>query len=188
MELITFLLRVAAFTLFAALPTVHAYAYYDIPWNMTAGETFNVTIKQNIDPDSENGRRSDAYRVYLALTPPGWGTGASCWLDYMVPLEETQVNITIPPDVVPDNTRYRLSTALVSSKRPKNPITGYDYSGRSIITGANGTWGKAELDGRSMGNCDEVSCVAYACVRDCYDQYWKGDPNDDTYNKKSVFE
>ena len=185
MELTSFL-QVAAFTLLAALPTVHAGStYYDIPWNMTAGDTYNVTIDQKVEPGSENARRADAYRVYLALTPPGWGTGPSCWLQYLIPVAETQVNITIPPDVVPDKTRIRLSTVLVNSKRPRNPTTGFDYSGRSIILGANGTWGKAELDGRSMGNADEVSCVAYSCVRDCYDQYWKGDKDDDTFYEKS---
>jgi hypothetical protein len=184
MEMIRFLLRVAAFTLFAALPTVHA-AYYDIPYNMTAGEPFNVTIKQQIDPNSENGRKTDAYRVYLALTPPGWGTGPVCWLQYMIPRDQTQVNITIPPDVAPKNTRVRLSTALVSSKRSRYPVTGFDYSGRTILTGMNGTWSRAELDGRSTGDQDQVSCEAFGCVRGCYEQYYKGDKDDETYNEKS---
>ena len=56
MELTSFL-QVAAFTLLAALPTVHAgTTYYDIPWNMTADETYNVTIDQKVEPGSENAR------------------------------------------------------------------------------------------------------------------------------------
>ncbi|CEI63030.1 hypothetical protein FVEN_g413 [Fusarium venenatum] len=183
MELITFLLRVTAFTLFAVIPTVHA-TYYDIPYNMTAGETFNVTIKQNIDPNSENGRATDSYRVYLALTPPGWGTGPVCWLQYLVPRDQTQVNITIPPDVAPKGTRIRLSTCLTNSKNGRR-VTGFDYSGRTDMSGLNGTWSQAELDGRSTGDQDEVSCSAYGCVRDCYDLYYKGDKDDEEYSRKS---
>ncbi|QPC71741.1 hypothetical protein HYE68_002493 [Fusarium pseudograminearum] len=186
MELITFLLRVAVFTLFAALPNVHAGStYYDIPWNQTAGETFNVTINQKVDPNSENGRISDSYRVYLALTPPGWGTGPVCWLQWLVPLYETQVNITIPPDAAPDGARIMLSTCLTSAKKGGKRITGWDYSGRTMISGSNATWSQAELDGRNMGDQDEVSCEAYGCVRSCYDQFYKGDSDDEEYSRKS---
>ncbi|RGP73365.1 hypothetical protein FSPOR_2140 [Fusarium sporotrichioides] len=184
MELITFLLRVAAFTLFAVLPTVHA-TYYDIPWNLTAGETYNVTINQKVDPNSENGRNTDSYRVYLAMATPGWGTGPVCWLQYLVPLYETQVNITVPPDAAPDGTRIMLSTTLTSAKNGGRRITGFDYSGRTLISGANATWSQAELDGRTMGDQDEVSCLAYGCVRSCYDQYYKGDKDDEEYDRKS---
>ncbi|RGP76048.1 hypothetical protein FLONG3_5439 [Fusarium longipes] len=184
MELITFLLRVAAFTLFAALPAVQA-TYYDIPYNMTAGETFNVTINQKVDPDSENGRNTNAYRVYLALTPPGWGTGPVCWLEYLVPLYETQVNITIPPDVAPKDARMSLSTTLVNSRRSRSPVTGFDYSGRMTITGLTGNWSQAELDGRSVGDQNQISCLAYSCVRGCYEQYYKGDKDDEEYYEKT---
>ncbi|KAF4999837.1 hypothetical protein FGRMN_2217 [Fusarium graminum] len=173
MELISFFLQVAALALLAAIPTAHASTAIIVPWNMTAGQVYDIKIDQRIEPDSEIRKRANAYRVFLALTPPGWGTGPVCWLEYMVDLDTTQVNITIPPDVAPDKSRIRLSTALY--KKGDKRTQGFSYSSTSLLLGGNGTWSQRELDGWVIADDEEISCWALACARSCQNQYYTGD-------------
>ncbi|KAF4340658.1 hypothetical protein FBEOM_5442 [Fusarium beomiforme] len=170
MELISFLLQVAALTLLAALPSIHAEPVVNLPYPMEADKQYNVTIEQRIAPNDENRKRANAYRVYLALSPPGWGTGPVCWLAYQVDLDTTHVNITIPADAAPDKTRIRLSTALIKKGKPRS--MGFSYSGRTTLDGANGTWSRKQLEGRNLIDQDELSCWAYGCAKTCYDTYY----------------
>ncbi|KAM0201731.1 hypothetical protein ACHAPQ_007646 [Fusarium lateritium] len=185
MELISFFLRVAVFTLLAAIPSVHASANVIIPWNMTADEVYDLRV-QSVDPDSSVRQRANAFRVYLALTPPGWGTGPVCWLAYQVDIDATQVNITIPADVAPDKTRVRLSTSFM--KKGASRTQGFSYSSRTLLLGGNGTWSQRELDGWVIGDAEEISCWAYGCARSCEDQYYTGDKrrsSDGTSDRKA---
>ncbi|KAH7241664.1 hypothetical protein BKA59DRAFT_479017 [Fusarium tricinctum] len=185
MELISFLFRVAIFTLLAATPPVHASADVIVPWNMTADEVYDLRV-QSVDPDSSVRQRANAYRIYLALTPPGWGTGPVCWLAYQVDIDTTQVNISIPADVAPDKSRVRFSSSFM--KKGAARTQGFSYSATTRLLGANGTWSQRELDGWVIGSADEISCWAYGCARSCEDQYYTGDKtrsSDGTSDRKA---
>lgn len=173
MVLITFFLRVVALTLFAATST-NAATGIVVPWNITAGQTEELTIKTRIDADDHEARkRFNAYRVYLALEPPGWGTGPVCWLVWSVPLDTDRVNITIPADVAPDKSRIRISASLY--KTGQSSVNGYSYSSRTTLLGANGTWSQRELDGWDSSDENEISCYAFGCTRQCHVKYYTGD-------------
>ncbi|KAH7215010.1 hypothetical protein DER44DRAFT_763337 [Fusarium oxysporum] len=170
MELISFLLRVIAFTLLAALPTVNATPAISLPYPFEADKLYDLKIEQRIGPDSEVRKRANAYRVYLALTPPGWGTGPVCWLAKEVDIDVTQVNITIPADAAPNQSRIRISTAFLKKGAPRS--MGFSYSSRTTLVGANATWSQKELDGRSHIDAEEVSCWAFGCARTCQETYY----------------
>ncbi|KAH7259704.1 uncharacterized protein BKA55DRAFT_563074 [Fusarium redolens] len=170
MELISFLLRVVAFPLLVALPTVNATPAISLPYPFEADKLYDLKIDQKIAPNEEVRKRANAYRVYLALTPPGWGTGPVCWLAKEVDLDVTQVNVTIPADAAPDQSRIRISTALLKKGAPRG--MGFSYSSRTTLVGANATWSQKELDGRNHIDAEEVSCWAYGCARTCQVTYY----------------
>lgn len=173
MVLIPFFLRVVALILLAATST-NAYMGIPVPWNITAGQTEEFTIRSGVDAsDHEARKRFNAYRVYLALEPPGWGAGPVCYLVWSVPLDTDRVNITIPADVAPDKTRIRISASLY--KTGQSHVNGYSYSSRTTLLGANGTWSQRELDGWSISDENRISCWAFGCTRQCYIKYYTGD-------------
>ncbi|KAH6867811.1 hypothetical protein B0T10DRAFT_314837 [Thelonectria olida] len=173
MAVISFFLRVAIFNLLMACSTsVHASPAIIVPWNITADQREDLTIKQRIDANSDLRKKFSFYRVYLALEPPGWGTGPVCWLAYKESLDTTQVNITIPADVAPDKSRIRISTSLFKNGASRG--NGYSYSSRTTLLGANGTWSQRELDGWVISDENRVSCWALGCARRCHEYYYTG--------------
>ncbi|KAI8717333.1 hypothetical protein NCS52_00808600 [Fusarium sp. LHS14.1] len=173
MVLVPLFLRVVALTLLAATLT-NAYIGIVVPWNITAGQTEELTIRSGVDAsDHEARKRFNAYRVYLALEPPGWGSGPVCWLAWSVPLDTDRVNITIPADAAPDKSRIRISASLY--KRGQSHVNGYSYSSRTTLLGANGTWSQRELDGWDSSEENRISCWAYGCTRRCHMKYYTGD-------------
>ncbi|KAJ4221638.1 hypothetical protein NW759_006884 [Fusarium solani] len=173
MVLISHFLRVVALTLLAATFT-NAETGIVVPWNITAGQTEELTIRTRIDAsDHEARKRFNAYRVFLALEPPGWGAGPVCWLVWSVPLDTDRVNITIPADVAPDKTRIRISASLYKTGQSK--VNGYSYSSRTTLLGANGTWSQRELDGWDSSDENRISCWAFGCTRRCHMKYYTGD-------------
>ncbi|KAK7413915.1 hypothetical protein QQX98_007182 [Neonectria punicea] len=174
MTLISLFLRVAALTLLAALSApVSATPAIIVPSYITADQREDLKINQRIEEDSELRKRFSAYRVFLALETPGWGAGPVCWLSYQEELDTTQVNITIPADVAPDESRIRISTGLM--KKGAERVNGYSYSIRTTLQGANGTWSQRELDGWVISDENVVSCWAFKCARQCHERYYTGD-------------
>lgn len=140
---------------------------YRHPTTITANEPTRISVDQQIAPDSELRDRYNAYRLYLALEPPGWGIGPACYLFSAVRLDSQNLTITIPADVVPNQTRVLVSTALINSRNSQR--SGFGYGGYFRVAGANGTWSQRELGGRVIGSQDDLSCEAYGCARRCYD-------------------
>ncbi|KPM45627.1 hypothetical protein AK830_g950 [Neonectria ditissima] len=174
MTLLSLVLRVAALALLAAFSTpVSASPAIIAPWNITADQREDLKIVQRIDADSDLRKRFNAYRVFLALETPGWGSGPVCWLSYQEDLDTTQVNITIPADVAPNKSRIRISTGLL--KKGAERVNGYSYSSRTTLLGANGTWSQRELDGWVISDENHVSCWAFGCARKCHERYYTGD-------------
>lgn len=178
MIFISFFLRVVGLTLLAAT-SANAGIAIVVPSNITAGQTEELTIKSRVDAsDHEARKRFNAYRVYLALEPPGLGTGPVCWLAWSVPLDTDRVNVTIPADAAPDKTRVRISASLY--KRGQSHVNGYSYSIRATLLGANGTWSQRELDGWDSSDENRISCWAFGCTRRCHERYYTGDKTRDS--------
>ncbi|KAH6689826.1 hypothetical protein F5X68DRAFT_74868 [Plectosphaerella plurivora] len=160
--------------LLAGLMTRCCTAYTDFYWpdsQLNASQQIQLRVNQGIAADSELRNRFDFYRLYLSVSPPGWGWGPVCWLAWLVPLDEQYVNVTIPADVVPDQTKVRLSSSLIHKRSGRN--NGWDYSTRTTLYGANGNWSDRELAGRGIDlDVDQISCFAYGCVRECANRFW----------------
>ncbi|KAF4465536.1 hypothetical protein FALBO_7620 [Fusarium albosuccineum] len=171
MALTSFFLRVVTLTLLAAC--VHASPSVRLPYNIPADKPTVLNISYNLAADSELRDRYDAYRVYLAVEPPGWGLGPVCWLAYMEDIDTTNVTITIPGDVTPDKYRIKISTSLFQKGASRG--NGYSYSGSTTLVGASGNWSQRELDGWEIADADVVSCDAFGCARECNERYYTGD-------------
>ncbi|KAH7311385.1 hypothetical protein B0I35DRAFT_437998 [Stachybotrys elegans] len=161
---------------------VEGYGGYDIPYNITVEVPTRLRIDEGIAPDSELRQRHNAYRVYLAAEPPGWGLGPMCWLVYAVRLDTQNITVTVPADVVPDGTRAHISTGLILRDN-RDRVNGFSYTSSTTILGGNGTWSQRELDGWEIGSQDELSCRAFACARECEDTYNTG--NDGSINRRA---
>ncbi|KAK7214676.1 hypothetical protein V2G26_002679 [Clonostachys chloroleuca] len=143
------------------------------PRTITAGQNATISITETIDEDSELRSKYDGYRLYLALTPPGWGTGPECWLVNNLDLGPQTVNIVIPTDVAPNNTEVRIADSFI--KKGSGKESGYSYSSTVTFLGGNGTWSQRELNGRTMTNANRLPCFLLGCVRKCNDRYYTGE-------------
>ncbi|CAG9990412.1 unnamed protein product [Clonostachys byssicola] len=143
------------------------------PNTLIANQAANVTLSETLDKDSELRKTYNGYRVYLALTPPGWGTGPECWLADNLDLRPQQVSVIVPSDVVPNGTKVQFAASLI--KKGQENAHGFFYSNKVIFQQGNGTWSQRELNGRNMADENIVNCQALGCVRRCNDQYYTGE-------------
>ncbi|CAH0046588.1 unnamed protein product [Clonostachys solani] len=143
------------------------------PSTITAGQNATISITETIDQDSELRDKYDGYRLYLALTPPGWGTGPECWLANNLDLGPQTVSIVFPTDVAPNNTEVRIADSLI--KKGSERESGYSYSSSVTFLGGNGTWSQRELNGRTMTSASRLPCFLLGCVRQCNDRYYTGE-------------
>lgn len=156
-----------------AIPTAWA-ATFVIPHMITVDVPTDITIHidDDVDPELQNSRNT--YTVFLAMSPPGWGLSPMCWLLEAVPVDEVELTITIPRDAVPNDTRAKISTGVRYHDDPyRENGLGYSYNFVHIL-GGNSTWIQRELDGYTTSDFKDVSCMAQACVRRCWDRHYTG--------------
>lgn len=123
----------------------------------------------SVDIDSD----AVGYRIYLATTPPGWGTGPVCWLVNYTDISVTSVDVTIPASVVPDGTSVSLSYSGLEYSNDDGYVgSSYDYSNDFDLEGGTGEWGALELGGFSITSPDNTPCTALQCTRDCGNTYY----------------
>ncbi|ROW14206.1 hypothetical protein VPNG_04328 [Cytospora leucostoma] len=123
----------------------------------------------SVDVDSD----AVGYRIYLATTPPGWGTGPVCWLVNYTDSSVTSVDVTIPAFVVPDGTSVSLSySELEYSDEYGYEGSSYEYSNDFDLEGGTGEWSALELSGSSITSPDNTPCTALQCTRDCGGTYY----------------
>lgn len=146
---------------------------FQINSEVEAGESTSVDITF----DSYDAEYFDEYvglRIYVATTPPGWGTGPACYLLNNTDLDPsgTQFDVTIPASVVPDDGSYlELSYSFIDDEGYSSNT--YTYSNDFQLDGANGRdWSALELNGWAISNPDYVPCSAMECSRDCSDKYY----------------
>ncbi|RFU35721.1 hypothetical protein B7463_g571, partial [Scytalidium lignicola] len=176
-----------AAVLAVGLPLAHAFDYVRFPLEVTAGKGTTLTVVNDIADGSESFDAGfDSYRVYLATTPPGWGTGPVCYLVNSTTIDTTTLTITIPADVGPSGSFYSISTMEFNQDPYKDGPSGFEYSGTFDLEGGKGEWSSSELAGFGLGDMDSVPCTAYNCIRQCNNGI---DPtSDDKAIYKKVYE
>lgn len=166
------------------VPAVRASTYsdpLDIASNVDAGEATPVDI--NFDSDNDYDEDYQGFRLYLATTPPGWGTGPACYLVNYTSLDTSSVDITIPAAVAPDGTELSLAYSLIDTDDYWGQT--YTYSNDFTLSGGTGEWSALELNGYSISSPDYCPCTALQCSRECSDKYFPdgnlGDEDDDEF-------
>ncbi|KAK7738583.1 hypothetical protein SLS53_006104 [Cytospora paraplurivora] len=146
-------------------PAVRAWSDIHIARRVQADTATPVSVDVNSD--------AVGYRIYLATTPPGWGTGPVCWLVNYTDSSVTSVDVTIPASVVPDGTSVSLSySGLQYSDEYGYEGSSYDYSNDFGLEGGTGEWSALELGGSDITSPDNTPCTALQCTRDCANTYY----------------
>ncbi|KAK2010696.1 hypothetical protein LZ32DRAFT_374006 [Colletotrichum eremochloae] len=151
-----------------------AFDRISIPSTVKADTEVEVTIRNDLaDGASSFDAGFTNYNLYLATTPPGWGTGPVCLLANGTKIDVTSVKVKIPADAVPDSADLKITAMEWNSDPNKDGPSGFEYSGDFTFSGGTGEWGKTELDGSLLGDMDRIPCSAYACARQCNDKYFE---------------
>lgn len=150
------------------LPLAHAFDHIRFPSTVTAGKPATLTIENDLSEgaDSFDGG-FDSFRVYLATTPPGWGTGPVCQLVNSSAIDTTSLSLTIPADVGPSGAFYSIAVMEFNQDPDKDGPSGFEYSNGFTLQGGTAEWSQAELTGEAFGDGDVIPCTAYNCVRQC---------------------
>ena len=170
-------------------------AFNDIETNSTATASlpFGVHIDNDLSTSNSFDAGFDSYRVYLAITVPGWGSGPSCESEISVflrydklysqfpfrtgtlvsssSISTTDFTVTIPATVGPSGSYYSISTIEMNSDPSRDRPSGFQYSDGFNFTGGAGQWSQYELSGHSIGDADSIPCTAYDCARQCMQKY-----------------
>jgi hypothetical protein len=153
-----------------------------IPSIVTAGKPVTLRIKTDIGtPDSFDAQFA-YYRVYLTISPPGWGLNPVCYLANQTAIDVTSLEVTIPATVGPEASNYTLSVVEYNTD-PNSDVTmsGFAYSDEFSLVGATGSFSDYETDPSgpwALGPEDSIPCEAYDCVRTCMQKYYPEDlPN-----------
>ncbi|KAL9943297.1 hypothetical protein D7B24_004179 [Verticillium nonalfalfae] len=165
--------NVVAFTSIRIAPTVEA------------GKEVEVSIVNDLADSDSFDAGFEKFRVYLATTPPGWGTGPACYLVNATAIDETSVKVTIPPSVVPDGSDVMISVMEFNEDPSLDGPSGFQYSNEFTLNGGEGEWSKPELEGFNIGDSDTIPCEAYACARDCMVQFYPDNKEDESAYKKT---
>jgi hypothetical protein len=184
----TSLLTVIALALFNA-PLTLAFEEINVNDTVSAGKDTTIQIVNDLSrgPQSFDGM-FDSYRVYLSLTPPGWGSGPACYLVNSSAINVTSLTVQIPASVGPsDYSSQGYSIATMEFNQDlyaNNGSSGFQYSNNFDFVGGTGKWSEYELAGFVVGNFDWIPCSAYNCARQCSQKYYPDNVNSnsiDTY-------
>lgn len=162
-----------AATFLQLVPAVRAASVDDIEIANTvkAGEATSVDISYYDASDDDSHDDVAGIRVYLALTPPGWGTGPVCWVvNYTDPSSASQVDVTVPAAAAPDGSVLSLSYSFVDDQGYSSAT--YGYSNDFTLQGGSGNWSAMELNGYGISSPDYCPCTSLQCARDCSDKYY----------------
>ncbi|PSR88780.1 hypothetical protein BD289DRAFT_227058 [Coniella lustricola] len=146
-------------------------AYTDIETSDSIQADTPTDVELSVDQNDVD-MYGTGIRVYLATTPPGWGTGPACWLINDTSLDTTLTTITVPAAVAPDQTVLALSLSIVNLEEGYTYTDGYSYSNDFTFHGGSGAWSALELNGISIFDPDSTPCTAMQCSRDCAAEYY----------------
>jgi len=152
--------------------------------------TAGVDTQGTISAAAINDGTFDQYRVYLAATPPGWGTGPICTLVNSSSTKDSTISVNIPASVGPSGDFYSLSYVLINtSPNATNDATesGFGYSNTFDLEGATGNWSQYELSGHTVGNADDIPCTAFDCARQCSQKFYPANVGNDDSSYNSTY-
>lgn len=159
--------------LLAGASSALAFERISIQSIVKADTDVEVTLRNDI---ADGAKSFDAgftnYNLYLATTPPGWGTGPVCLLANGTKIDVTTVKVRIPADAVPDSADLKITTMEWNADPTKDGPSGFAYSNEFTLSGGTAAWGKTELGGSTFGDMDHIPCSAYGCARKCNDKYF----------------
>lgn len=134
----------------------------------------------------------DQYRVYLATTPPGWGTGPACYLVNSSSTSILDFNVAIPASVGPSGSDYYSIAVMLFNTDPNADASasGFQYSSNFDFQGGTGEWSTYETTGYSVSDADTLPCSAYDCARNCSQTYYPANVADtaDETTYKATYE
>lgn len=159
---------------------------FEIADTVQADQPTTVTL-EDTTTDSYDAYGAVGFRIYLATTPPGWGTGPACWLVNYTAAGVSQIQVTIPASVAPAGTVLELSYSAASDEY--GSFESFSYSNDFTLEGASGYWSALELNGYGLNNPDDTPCTALQCSRDCNDKYFPdGTVNDMADEPESTYQ
>lgn len=163
-------------------PLSLAFEEIDTNNTVTAGKDTTLRVVNDLSrgPQSFDGM-FDSYRVYLSLTPPGWGSGPACYLVNSSAINVTSLTFQIPASVGPSDSLsqgYAIATIEFNQDpNANNGPSGFEYSNYFDFVGGTGKWSEYELAGYVVGIIDLLPCSAYDCARQCSQKYYPGNVN-----------
>lgn len=170
------LLTTIALALFSA-PLTLAFDEIVVDTTVIAGEDTTIQIVNDLSRGSQSfDGMFDSFRVYLSLTPPGWGSGPACYLVNTSAINTTSLTVQIPASVGPsDPSSQGYSIATMEFNKAPNAESGpsgFEYSNGFDFVGGTGKWSDYELAGYGVAEIDYLPCSAYDCARQCAQKYY----------------
>jgi hypothetical protein len=161
-----------------------AFDRISVPATVTAGKETTLTVKNDLGTEGSFDANFAYFRVYLTVSPPGWGLNPVCWLANQTSVDVTAVKVTVPASVGPAGDNYTLSVMEYNTDPDaESSASGFSYTGEFALEGATGEFSAYETDPSgpwSLGDADRIPCSAYDCVRQCASKYYPADiPSDD---------
>jgi hypothetical protein len=167
-----------------AAATASAFESISVPSTVTAGKATTLTIENDIGSSGSFDSQFAYFRVFLTISPPGWGYNPVCYLANQTAIDVTSLKVTIPASVGPDASNYTLSVFEYNTDpNAESSSSGFMYTDEFELVGGTGAYSNYEIDPSgpwSLGPEDDIPCEAYACVRECADKYYPDNlPNGD---------
>lgn len=144
---------------------------FEIDDTVNAGEATSVEL--DFDSDIDDYYSSfPGVRIYLATTPPGWGTGPACYLINYTAIDTSGMtfDVTVPASALADGSDASLSYSFISEDGYSSDS--YSYSNDFTLEGGTGDWSALELNGWQISSPDYCPCSAMECSRECSDKYY----------------
>ncbi|RDW61621.1 hypothetical protein BP5796_11513 [Coleophoma crateriformis] len=186
-------LRHIATIALVTLSRVSAFNGISISSPVVAGQDAHVMIQNDISMGSSSfDAQFTNYRVYLSISPPGWGSNPCCWLVNSSTIDVTDLTVQIPASVGPSASNYSIVAMEFAPDSSSYGIyaSGFDYSRDFTLTGGTGVWSAYETNQSaplSLGDADSIPCSAYECARNCNQQFYPANLGDDPSTYESAY-
>ncbi|RDW77781.1 hypothetical protein BP6252_05834 [Coleophoma cylindrospora] len=187
-------LRHLAALALATLSRVSAFDDISIASHVVAGQDAHVFFQNDISLGSDSfDAQYTNYRVYLSISPPGWGSNPCCWLVNSSAIDVVDLKVQIPASVGPSASNYSIVAMefITDSELYGSYTSGFEYSRDFTLTGGTGVWSAYETSPSgpfALGDADNIPCSAYECARNCNQQFYPANLGDDPNTYESAYE
>jgi len=166
-------------TILGLAAAARAFDSISVPPTVEADKETTLTIRNDIGSSNSFDAGFAYFRVFLTISPPGWGYNPVCWLVNQTSIDTTSLKVTIPASVGPDASNYTLSVFEYNTDpNAESSSSGFQYTNDFTLIGGTGVFSAYETDPTgpwSLGPEDHIPCSAYDCVRQCQQKYYPDD-------------